>query len=233
MRAWLAACGLLLGGAAFAAEITVQVLHNRFDPEVVEVAMGDTVVFQVVSETHNLSAVDPQALPAFGADGLEPGTEYRYTIAAGSAGDHYYVSDHAEGMTGAISVLSAAPAFAVDNSISAGWYNPAADGQGLLFEYVPSTNVLVAYWFTYDCAGGRQLWLIGTGNPVDGRVTMPMLEAQGGRINSSQPVTKPSWGELTVDFSSCTSATAWFDAAGDQRSGQVPLDRLYLTSLCP
>lgn len=224
-------CALAACAPAVAAEVVVQVLQNRFDPEVVSVTNGDDLVFQVVSGSHRLTALDPALLPGFDSGQLGRGQQYQYQV-SGLTGAAYFASDGAEGMTGALEVVSGPPNFTIDEQVSAGWFNPAADGQGLLFEYVPSTNVLVAYWFTYEFEGGRQLWLIGTGTPQDQRVTLTMLEAQGGRINNPQPVSKPVWGEITVDFSGCENATVYYDAANDQRSGRVSLDRLYLNSLC-
>lgn len=224
---------LLLGAArsATAATIEVSVLGNRFLPEVAEVRKGDTLRFRVVAGSHRLAAEETSSISGLPSGRLGPGDEFEFAV-DDPPGEYFFFSDAAASMRGGLQVLDDSPPFLIDSRISAGWFNPAAGGQGLLFEYVPSTNLLVAYWFTFDFSSGEQLWLVGSGTPENGRATLQMLSARGGMMNSSTPVEKPVWGELTVDFSSCERATAWFNATDDQRSGEVPLDRLYLASLC-
>ncbi len=209
----------------------VSILSNRFLPEVVEARAGDTIVFRVVEGSHRLSAQEGLAISGLPSGRLSPGDQLELAV-IDPPGEYFFLSDAEAGMRGGLQILDEAPAYTIDNRISAGWFNPAAAGQGLLFEYVPATNVLVAYWFTFDFSSGEQLWLVGSGTPSEGRATLEMLSATGGVMNASNPVDKPVWGELTVDFSSCERATAWFNASGAQQSGQIPLDRLYLTSLC-
>ena len=52
-------------------------------------------------------------------------------------------------------LLSAVPVAAQEQpmvityGVSGGWFEPATNGQGLVFEVIPATNLMVAYWFTY------------------------------------------------------------------------------------
>ncbi|MEM9533418.1 MAG: hypothetical protein AAGA23_21025 [Pseudomonadota bacterium] len=227
------AVALLVAGPAlaFAADIEVRVLSNRFLPEAVSLTAGDTLVFQVEQGRHALSGAAQDGLPGLRSGTLRPGDEFRLTVSE-SAGVYFFESDGSADMRGAVEVLNTDPGFAVDTRVSAGWFNPAASGQGLLFEFVPSTGQLVAYWFTFDFETGEQLWLIGVG-PVDGaRAVLPLQRAEGGRLDDPRTVTKPLWGELTVDFADCSNATVYFDAREPQRSGRVALERLYLSDLC-
>ncbi|MEM6938261.1 MAG: hypothetical protein AAF552_17525 [Pseudomonadota bacterium] len=230
---WLVLSVLLIAAAPTAAAATfeVSVLNNRFVPEVVEARAGDTLLFRVVEGSHQIAAEAGTEISGLPSERLAPGDQLELAV-IDPPGEYFFFSDAEAGMRGGLQILDESPAFAIDNRISAGWFNPAAAGQGLLFEYVPATNVLVAYWFTFDFTSGEQLWLVGSGTPSEGRATLEMLSATGGVMNASDPVEKPVWGELTVDFSSCERATAWFNASNAQQSGQIPLDRLYLTSLC-
>ena len=230
MRA-LAILFLALAAGAQSAEVQVLILQNRFDPEVVSILPGDTVTWTVERGSHQLGAVDQAAYPGLQSAPLGRGESFSFTFDS-TPGEVFYISEAVEGMQGAVLIQDPAPPFIIDERVSSGWYDPAAPGQGVLFEYVPSSNVLVAYWFTFGFQGDRQLWLIGSGTPQGNRATLEMLEPQGGRINDPQTVTKPSWGEMTVEFSDCNQATVYFNGAGDQKSGRVSLQRLYLASLC-
>ncbi|MFK7954501.1 MAG: hypothetical protein AB8B96_00260 [Lysobacterales bacterium] len=213
------------------ADIAVEILDNRFVPEVVSADPGDTVIFTVVQGRHQLEADASTPISGLPSSALETGESLALTL-TDPPGDYFFYSTAQENFRGALSIADASESYIIDNRISSGWFNPDAAGQGLLFEYVPSSNVVVAYWFTFDFSSGEQLWLIGTGQPENDQVTMEMVSAVGGVLNNSAPVSKPVWGELTVNFSDCDNATAWFDASQAQQSGQVNLDRLYLTSLC-
>ncbi len=228
----LLALALLTWGLPLsAAEHSVEVLANRFLPEVVEAEVGDSVVFTVVSGRHQLQAETATPITGLDGDGLGQGDTLTLTV-VDAPGEYFFFSTAADNMRGGLEIRQQAPPFALDSRVSSGWFDPAASGQGLLFEYVPSTNLLVAYWFTFDFSSGEQLWLVGTGQPDGDQATLQMVSAQGGEMNAATPVDKPVWGELTVNFADCSRATVWFNASSDQRSGQIALDRLYLSSLC-
>ncbi len=229
-----AICGLaslLISMPGPCADIAVEIRENRFVPEVVAAEPGDTVIFTVGQGRHQIEADLSTPITGLPSNVLETGQSLSLTL-TDPPGEYFFTSAGQENLRGAITIADLSEPNAIDNRISSGWFNPQAPGQGLLFEYVPSTNILVAYWFTFDFSSGEQLWLIGTGEPDNDQVTMEMLSASGGIMNNSTPVSKPVWGELTVNFSDCDNATVWFNAANAQQSGQVDLDRLYLSSLC-
>ncbi|MDJ0654387.1 MAG: hypothetical protein QNJ40_09560 [Xanthomonadales bacterium] len=225
---------LCVSGPLLAADHQVEIRNNRFLPEVVTVDAGDTVTWTVVAGRHQLTGLGEWE-GDLESPSLGPGQSFQFVFDQ-APGEYSYVSSAVEGMQGAVQVQSPPADFVIDQRISAGWFNPDASGQGFLFEYVPSTDVVVAYWFTYGFQGGsqdgQQLWLIGSGTPDGNQVSLEMLEPVGGRLNNPQAVSKKSWGSVTVVFSGCNDATAYFDGQKDQQSGRVSLQRLYLTSLC-
>lgn len=214
-----------------AAVIDVQIYGNRFEPEVVQLQPGDTVRWQVMEGAHQLIPDNPGLVPGFDSGQLNLLQTYSYTFNSLES-DFIYRSNAIDNISAAVELPANEPGFAVDNPLSAGWYNMATDGQGMLFEYVPSVNVMTAYWFTFEPETGEQMWLFASGVPEGNRVTMQVIRPQGGKLNDPQAVTRPDWGEITIDFSDCSNAKAWYDGSVDELSGQFPLTRLYLASLC-
>ncbi len=231
MRVAAALLLVLTQAVVLAAEIEVRVLHNRFEPEVVSIEPGDTVTWTIARGEHQLTALEPSAYPGFVSGPLGLGQSFSYTFDS-EPGEVFYLSNTVEGMQGAVVIRDPSAPFLIDERVSSGWYDPAAPGQGVLLEYVPASNVLVAYWFTFGFQGEDQLWLIGSGTPNGNRVTLELLKPEGGRLDHPQPVTKPSWGEMTIEFADCNRARVFFNGALEGKSGRVDLVRLYLGSLC-
>jgi hypothetical protein len=100
-----------------------------------------------------------------------------------------------------------------------------------LLEYIPTSNQVLAYWFTYD-SDQQQRWMLGTGTPDGHQVTLEMNATTGGQLNSDQAISTIPWGELTLVFHYCQSATAYYNGREEQLSGSFPLQRLYLAELC-
>ncbi len=222
---------LMLGQTLQAALINVQIFGNRFEPEVVEIQPGDTVRWQVLEGSHQLLPDNPSLVPGFNSGTLNILQTYSYTFDSLDS-EFIYRSSAIDNVSAAVELPVIEQGYPVDNPLSAGWYNMATDGQGMLFEYVPSVNLMTAYWFTFEPETGEQMWLFASGVPDGNRVTMDVIRPQGGKLNDPQAVTRPDWGEITIDFSDCSNAKAWYDGSVDELSGQFPLTRLYLASLC-
>lgn len=222
---------LLFSQLLIAATFEVAIYANRFDPEVVVIQSGDTVKWTVINGTHTLISEDNNQNINITSPVLTPNSQYLQTF-SGTGGEIKYSSSVDENMTGAVLIQQAPSSFIIDERINAGFYNPATSGQGVLFEYVPSNNQLVAYWFTYRKDGLAQQWFIAQGTPNGNQVTLVVREPLGGKINDSQEVELPIWGELTIEFSDCNNAHAWFNASIEGHSGNFPLSRLYLSELC-
>ncbi|WP_223787181.1 cupredoxin domain-containing protein [Marinicella meishanensis] len=231
MRCLTFCAGLLLSLALAAEQHVITVHANRFEPAVVNVQSGDTVQWQVTAGTHQISTLDNAQQVSITSPFLSPGDQYTATI-TGSGGEVYYASSLDPNMQGALVVAAPSNPFVIDQRINAGYHNPATSGQGLLFEYVPDSGVLIAYWFTFNQAGDAQQWFIATG-PVNGhQATLTVLEPQGGQFNTASAIEQPQWGELTVVFDSCYRGRAYYNAAGEQHSGEFPFERLYLAAPC-
>lgn len=120
------------------------------------------------------------------------------------------------------------------------WYNPVTDGQGMLLEYFPQSQQLLAGWYTYDFTDqspqGAQppLWMTGLGS-VNGNVAdLQVTLTRGGGFVGPTPVTNTSVGTLRITVDSCTALRASYSLSidGQQRSGQFPMQRLTSAGLC-
>ena len=119
----------------------------------------------------------------------------------------------------------------INHGMSGLWYNPATDGQGFAFEIVPQTRQLVAHWYTYASADGKQQWLFADGSYVDDVATLNFVAGSGGRFNAATPPDLPAWGKATLRFDSCTSATLEFQSIAGA-AGVIQLQRLTPDEWC-
>lgn len=120
---------------------------------------------------------------------------------------------------------------ALPPGISGAWYNPAQSGHGLSIEILSDTNALV-FWYTFDDAG-KPLTLYIEGRIEGDSITGPALAPDGPHFGEFNPadLRAPRWGEVTLDFSSCDSATLSWNADGEAGgvaygAGALPLKRL-------
>ena len=120
------------------------------------------------------------------------------------------------------------------------WYNPVTDGQGMLLEYYPQEQLLLAGWYTYDFTDtspqGAQppLWMTALG-PVNGNsATLQVTLTRGGGFVAPTPVTSTNIGTLTINATDCTHVTASYSLTidGQLRTGQFPMQRLTSSALC-
>jgi hypothetical protein len=130
----------------------------------------------------------------------------------------------------------------VDYSTAGAWYNPATSGQGFTFTPVPSKNLLVGTWYTFDISGAPLWYTLDTslqpgslnpgtpGNFDNRRAVFAVTAVTGGSFNSSKPVTRTPAGALVVTFTSCTDATASYATGTDVI--QIPLKNLTPISNC-
>lgn len=111
--------------------------------------------------------------------------------------------------------------------ISGAWYNPAQSGHGLSIEII-APNRALAFWYTYDSAGNPvTLYIDG---PIVGRsIEATALAPRGMRFGefNSADLQMPEWGEVSIAFDSCNSATlSWTTPSAEFGSGSTPLSRL-------
>ncbi len=87
------------------------------------------------------------------------------------------------------------------------WYDPASNGQGLVFESLPG-GVLLATWYSFAPAPlGGQSWFTGIGSIQGNSASLTLLKLEGGRfIPNFDPnqITRPTLGQATVTLDSCS-----------------------------
>jgi len=120
--------------------------------------------------------------------------------------------------------------------IAGAWWSPYANGEGIVFDWLPASRTVFAAWFTYAPESGNhpsQLrWYTLQANQVDVQATtleLPILETAGGNFDAGPAVAPQRVGTARVTFSDCRNATLQysFDApANAARSGTITLSRL-------
>jgi hypothetical protein len=114
---------------------------------------------------------------------------------------------------------------------SGSWYRgQSAPGEGLQFQ-VDSNGNAVLVWYTFS-PDGRPAWLIGTASaPAAGAPwVFQMQRPRGTRFGAGfdpAAVQRQPWGELRLQFTSCSSASlAWTPVEAGWGAGSMPLVRL-------
>lgn len=120
--------------------------------------------------------------------------------------------------------------------IAGAWWSPYANGEGILFDWLPASRTVFAAWFTYSTAGGNEpselRWYTLQANGVGTGATaleLPILETVGGNFAAPPAVSPQRVGTANVTFSDCSNGTLdyAFDAGhNDARRGTITLTRL-------
>jgi plastocyanin len=230
MRNAFALLFLLLGpAAADAATHNVSVISFRFDPPVLEIRPGDTVVWRNTGGSHNVNADNG----SFG--NLVSASSWTYEHTFDSAGDfRYYCEPHGGpngiGMAGVVRVVgSTTPPFAISYGTGGTWYNPATSGQGFFVEVIPPLNTMVVAWFTWTGTAGQHDWITAIGPYTGDTATLDLQHSSGGRFNDPAAVTTTSIGSATARFTSCEEGTITFQRSDTGQSGTIPIRRLTVT----
>ena len=121
----------------------------------------------------------------------------------------------------------------ISHAVGGSWYEPATDGQGLILEVVPSTNTLVAYWFTYTPGGDARDWFVAQGDISGPQAALTVYAASGGVFDQPSDVAVIPWGSATVRFDDCSHATFEYASLGAGASGEILLQRLTPEVSCP
>lgn len=206
------------GGGEPRREHIVTVTNHRFDPEVLSVQTGDTVTWINAGGEHNVVATDGEFVSG------DPASGWRYSHTFSTADDEIlYRSETRDGMFGAVVVE---PAFDLSFGASGSWFDPEESGQGFLIEYVPSTDRVVAGWFTYSPDTGEPQWMTAVGVADRNRVSIPLRRPVGGALNRSNSPEQPDWGTLDLVFHDCEHMTATYESRADLVSGTTRLQRI-------
>ncbi len=119
--------------------------------------------------------------------------------------------------------------FSVTSGLSAHWYNPERDGEGLVLEVLDEETALL-YWFTYD-EEGNQRWLLDVGQIEGSEIVFPELTVtRGGRFGPDfdpDEVELEVVGEASLTFSDCDNGEFTYSAFN--QSEIIPIERLSQT----
>lgn len=113
-----------------------------------------------------------------------------------------------------------------------GWYEPASSGQGLVFDIIPDSNQLVAYWFTYPENGGAREWFVAQGDISGNRAELVIYQTANGFFDEPSKIELTAVGSASLEYASCQDAN-WqysFDSTG--LSGEIDLERLGPSEFC-
>lgn len=136
--------------------------------------------------------------------------------------------------------------FTANAGLSGIWFDPDADGQGLLIDLIPERGQAFAGWMTWDIldpsqvagigdAGQRWFTLQGT---LEGPVaTLDIYNARNGRFAVDADVSNEIVGAAEIEFHDCASATLRFDMMRsddepEPLSGQINFIRLTPDQYC-
>jgi hypothetical protein len=122
-------------------------------------------------------------------------------------------------------------AAASDYLLSGNWFNPDTSGQGLMFDFSPSLNLVFAAWYTFKPNGAQiggaasQDWYTLQSNHfVPGITTLdnvPIIETSGGVFDNPAPATSSQVGVASIHFESCAAMTVSYRFTAGTDNGQA------------
>lgn len=123
-------------------------------------------------------------------------------------------------------VMASEPPMLINHGIDGSWVDPNANSQGLVIETLPSTNTLVAFWFTFDLLGEGREWYIALGDINGAVANLNIYLVEGGVFNQASVTEETLRGTARLEFTSCTSATLEFELNAGAISDSIQLVRL-------
>ena len=114
------------------------------------------------------------------------------------------------------------------SEMTGAWYNTGRSGEGLLIEILNNDRALVTF-FTYDLTG-NQVWLIGVGEIEGNKITnVTMTITSGAKFGDAfeaSDVVRTDWGELLLEFFSCSTGKLTYSTNSVYESGEILISRL-------
>ena len=123
----------------------------------------------------------------------------------------------------------------IDGSFSGTWYDPNRSGEGFLIDVTAGIDSsearAVIAWYTYNSDdSGTQAWIVGTGPVIADSILAEMSITSGTSFGENfveTDVIRLPWGQVTIKFNDCNSATVTFNSIDpDFGSGSYELQRL-------
>jgi hypothetical protein len=129
-----------------------------------------------------------------------------------------------------------------DDRYTGHWYDPTTPGQGLGLHPVAGQDRIFATWYTFGSDGAPVWYALDTcASPgslecdtvgFDGdTATFSVASSTGGSFNEPGGIENEAIGEMTIEFTSCTTATATY-ALNGERNGTMDLVNLTPVDSC-
>jgi hypothetical protein len=118
----------------------------------------------------------------------------------------------------------------INSGHSGAWYNRATPGQGFLIDVDPVGEFIFLGWFTYTDVDSddpnEQHWYTAQGHYAGNQAVLDLHESLGGNFDDPQTVETRRVGQVTLTFSSCTTAALAYSIESNDLSGSFPLERV-------
>lgn len=242
----LAAAFLLPAFCLNAATHDVSVLNNRFSPNDLTIAVGDTVRWTNNAGFHDVTADDGSWASQTSSSFVFERTfnsveEVRYYCTVHSAPGR----DIATSMNGRINVIETGEAgLAINPALSDAWYDPATAGQGFFIIVWQDLQLMFLSWFTYDTErppedvaailgepGHR--WLTAQGPYAGDTATLDVFLTEGGVFDAAEPAPGAAVqvGTISITWSGCNAGELTYDLPAVNRAGSIPIERIVLDNV--
>lgn len=126
--------------------------------------------------------------------------------------------------------------FQINAGLSGAWFNPETNGQGFYLEVLPSINLLISAWFSYDLlppevtqksdfGASEHRWFTLEGQYTEDSMEGIIILTEGGAFDSNDSVTNSLFGSVSIQFSSCNRAVLSYEILEPAITGSIPLHR--------
>ena len=220
---------ILITQYSIAAEHHIQIQNISFEPEVLDIEIGDTVTWHhSIRRAHSIVATDGSF-----DTGNAQANEWTYSHTFTQVNpEFFYSSPQVNHMTGVINVVNSQN-FTANYGMNGSWYDESTLGQGLSIEMLPESNSIAVYWFTYSSDGdGKQMWLLGVGPMVGNQASFDFAVPNGGRFNAPSAVINEIWGSGVISFSDCEHGSLSYNSADNSISGTIDVVRITEDVVC-
>ncbi|WP_223789811.1 peptidylprolyl isomerase [Marinicella meishanensis] len=126
--------------------------------------------------------------------------------------------------------------FFINEGISGGWINPNTTG-GLYIEVLPSVNVMILAWFTFDdtlpdasvpstIGDASNRWLTSSGNFAGNQYVGSLFATAGGLFDDPAVAATTEVGSINIEFNDCSTAVMTYVLDGVELTNTIPLQRV-------
>jgi hypothetical protein len=112
---------------------------------------------------------------------------------------------------------------------SGNWFDPTLGGQGLVFDFSPSLNLVFAAWYTFaqngesiPGAASQRWYTLQSDRFVPGISSLediPIIDTRGGEFDKPSPVASTQVGSADVAFQNCNAMTLTYRFASGENAG--------------